>query len=213
MEPPVTGRSMKRILIIDGITGVGKSSVLREVRARREASGQGPAPHVIFEEETLGQIMEQVRDPDWREAPSFESLERVLGRMERELAAEPTRRFLVERFHLTTYALFPRWERLERFDARLAQLGAAQVLLSYPEALAEQRALERVDRREEQWAEGMDAWYGSRAAAVDAVVRSQRRRWEALRKSALPFLHLDTREGDWPRYATTLLAYWTGATE
>jgi len=202
---------MKRILIIDGVTGVGKSSVLREVRARLEA-GPGPSPQVILEDETLGQIMEQVRDPSWREAPTFEALERVLDRMERQLAEEPSRRFIVERFHLTTYALFPKWELLERFDARLARLGAAQVLLSYPEALAEQRAIERADRQEEQWAEGMDAWYGSRSAAVEAVVQSQRRRWEGLRQSVLPFLHLDTREGDWPRYAATLLAFWQGAT-
>ncbi len=202
---------MKRILIIDGITGVGKSSVLREVRARLEA-GQGPAPQVILEDETLGQIMEQVRDPAWRDAPTFEALERVLDRMERQLAEEPSRRFIVERFHLTTYALFPMWELLERFDARLARLGAAQVLLSYPEALAEQRAIERPDRQEEGWAEGMDTWYGSRAAAVEAVVQSQRRRWEGLRQSALPFLHLDTREGDWPGYAATLLTFWRGTT-
>jgi len=202
---------MKRILIIDGITGAGKSSVLREVRARLEA-GPGPMPQVILEEETLGQIMEQVREPAWREAPTFEALERVLDTMERQLAEAPARRFIVERFHLTTYALHPRWELLERFDARLARLGAAQVLLSYPEALAEQRAIERVDRQEEGWAEGMDTWYGSRAAAVEAVVQSQRRRWEGLRHSALPFLHLDTREGDWPRYAATLLAFWQGTT-
>jgi thymidylate kinase len=202
---------MKRILIIDGITGVGKSSVLREVRARLEA-GPGPAPRFIFEDETLGQIMEQVRDPAWREAPTFEALERVLDRMERQLADEPSRCFIVERFHLTTYALHPQWELLERYDARLARLGAAQVLLSYPEALAEQRAIERPDRQEEGWAEGMDTWYGSRAAAVEAVVQSQRRRWEGLRRSALPFLHLDTREGDWPRYAATLLTFWRGTT-
>ena len=193
---------MKRILIIDGITGAGKSSVLRHLRARVEASPEGAATHFIPEDDTLGQLMDQVRDPAWRASPTFEALEAVLKRLERELAAEPARRFVVERFHLTTYALFPKWELLRGYDERLARLGAAQVLLSYPEALAERRAIERVDRVEENWAQGMDAWYGSRAAALEAVLQSQRRRWEGQRESLLPFLHLDTREADWARYSS-----------
>lgn len=203
-------RSTKRILIIDGITGAGKSSVLREVRARIEASPQGPSTRFIFEDDTLGDIMNQVRDPTWRAAPTFEALERILSELERELAANPFRQFIVERFHLTAYALFPEWRYQERFDARLAQLGAVQVLLTYPEDLAEQRAIERADRAEEQWAQGMDAWYGSRSAALTAVIESQRHRWDGLQKSALPFLHIDTREGNWPRYAATLLTFWQG---
>jgi predicted ATPase len=202
---------MTRILIIDGITGAGKSSVLREVRTRLEASPEGSETHFIFEEETIGELMTQVKDPTWRAAPTFEALERVLDRMEQGLSVHPDRKYIVERFHLTAYALFPEWQWLERFDARLARLGAAQVLLSYPEHLAERRAIERVDRQDEQWAQGMDAWYGSRAAALEAVLQSQRNRWNGLRKSALPFLHLDTRAAEWPRYAATLLTFWTGA--
>jgi thymidylate kinase len=201
---------MKRVLIIDGITGAGKSSVLREMRKRMAESSEGHATHFISEDETLGEIMNQVRDPAWRATPTFEALQDVLDRVEQELAMDPARRFIIERFHLTTYALFPEWERLERFDARLARLGAVQVLLSYPEELAEQRAIERADRLEEKWAQGMDAWYGSRVAALDAVIQSQRRRWEGLRKSTLPFLHLDTREAHWPRYGATILAFWRG---
>jgi predicted ATPase len=201
---------MKRILIIDGITGAGKSSVLRELRARIEASPEGAATRFIFEDDTLGQIMDQVRDPGWLASPTFEALEGVLDRMEQELSTEPARRFVIERFHLTTYALFPEWERLARYDERLARLGAAQVLLSYPEEHAERRAIERVDRVEEKWAQGMDAWYGSRAAALEAVLQSQGRRWDGLRKSQLPFLHLDTREADWVRYASTIMTFWAG---
>ncbi|MFL5348901.1 MAG: hypothetical protein ACJ8AT_29230 [Hyalangium sp.] len=202
--------SMKRILIIDGITGAGKSSVLKELRARIEALPEGADTHFIYEDDTLGQIMDQVKDPAWRARPTFEALEGTLQRMERELAASPARSFIVERFHLTTYALFPEWDRLVRFDEWLGRLGTAHLLLSYPEPHAERRAIERVDRQEEQWAQGMDAWYGGREAALDAVIQSQRRRWDGLRKSVLPFLHLDTREGDWARYAATIWTFWAG---
>ncbi len=198
----------KRILIIEGVTGAGKSSVLRELRARIDASPEGAGTRYILEDETLGAIMEQERDPAWRAEPTFEALERVLERMERELAETPSRRFVVERFHLTSYALLPEWSYLERFDDRLARLGTLQVVLTYPEVLVEQRSIERPDRQEERWAQGMDARYGSRSAAIEAVVQSQRRRCEGMRKSHLQFLQLDTREPDWAQCAEIALGFW-----
>jgi hypothetical protein len=80
------------------------------------------------------------------------------------------------------------------------------VLLSYPELLAEDRSIERADRP--AWAPGMDGWYGSRDKAIEAVLTSQRLRWEALSKTRLPFLHLDTRERAWPSYARAIRELW-----
>ena len=75
-----------------------------------------------------------------------------------------------------------------------------------PEDLAEGRSIYRADR--ESWDEGMAKWYGSRENAIEAVRTSQIRRREGLAKSRLPFLHVDTREQDWARYAETIRAYW-----
>lgn len=83
------------------------------------------------------------------------------------------------------------------------------VLLTFPPELAELRSIQRDDRKD--WAQGMDKWYGSRTQAVEAVVESQRRRWEGLERTKLPVLHIDTREQDWRRYAETVMAYWMGA--
>jgi hypothetical protein len=199
---------MHRILILDGVTGAGKSSVLKELQARLEASSEAASVSVILEEETIGDLMQQVRDPAWQRCPTFEALDRVLRQLEEGLAGSASRAFLVERFHLTYFALFPRWEHFERYDARLAQLGAAHVLLTFPEALIEARSIARPERAAEGWAQGMAAWYGSHEAAVRAALSSQRGRWEALGRTALPFLHIDTREQDWPRYAETILRYW-----
>jgi hypothetical protein len=171
-------------------------------------SPHGQSAEFIYEDDTLGDIMDQVRDPRWRKAPSFDALESVVTRVEKELAAEPPRRFVLERFHLTAYALHPDWRRLKRYDRRLATLGAKQILLTYPCGLAEARAIERLDRDDRQWAAGMDDWYGSRRSAVAAVVQSQRRRWSALQRSALPFLHVDTREKRWASYAQAALVFW-----
>jgi len=199
---------LSRILVVDGVTGAGKSSVLRALRSVLDVSPRGALTEFIYEDDTLGDIMDQVRDPEWRKAPSFGALEAVLTRVERELAAVPSRRFVLERFHLTAYALYPDWRRLKRYDRRLAELGARQILLTYPSELAETRAIERPDRQGDQWSAGMDDWYGSRRSAVAAVIQSQRRRWTALQRSALPFLHVDTREKRWTSYAQSALSFW-----
>lgn len=200
---------LSRILVVDGVTGAGKSSVLRALRSVLDVSPHGALTEFIYEDDTLGDIMDQVRDPEWRKAPSFGALEAIITRVEKELAAVPSRRFVLERFHLTAYALYPDWRRLKRYDRRLAELGARQILLTYPSELAETRAIERPDREGEQWSAGMDDWYGSRRSAVAAVIRSQRRRWSALQRSALPFLHVDTREKRWTSYAQSALSFWT----
>jgi predicted ATPase len=199
---------LSRVLVVDGVTGAGKSSVLRALRSFLDVSPRGPLTEFIYEDDTLGDIMDQVRDPEWRKAPSFDALEAVVMRVEKALAAVPSRRFVLERFHLTAYALHPDWKRLKQYDRRLANLGARQILLTYPSCLAEKRAIERPDRDSQQWSAGMDDWYGSRRSAVAAVVQSQRRRWSALQRSALPFLHVDTRENRWTSYAEATLVFW-----
>jgi hypothetical protein len=192
------------VLIVDGVTGAGKTSVIAELRRRLPAEVE-----FIPEDDTLGDLMDQIRDEAWRAQPVFPALEGVLTRLEKALAENPQRRFLVERFHLTGYALFPEWKWYECFDARLRALGASIVLLTYPPHLAEARSIRRPDR--EAWDTGMDAYYGSRDAAVGAVLDSQRLRWEGLLKTHLPFLHIDTRTQEWRRCAATVHAYWTAA--
>jgi hypothetical protein len=200
---------LSQIVIIEGVTGAGKSSVIAELQTRLTDKYQSIQFRLILEEETLGDLMEQYRDPVWRANPHFASLESVLSGLESGASAsDGPSLVLVERFHLTAFALLPRWSLLRRFDERLARLEAVHVLLTYPPSLAEQRAILRPDRT--GWAVGMDDWYGSRTAAVRAAIVSQKRRWHGLTLSALPFLHLDTREQMWPRYADTILTFCLG---
>jgi thymidylate kinase len=129
---------MNRVLIVEGVTGAGKSSVLAELRRRLDDT------EFVMEEETLGDLMNQVRHTAWRQQPTFEALESVLTRVERESDS-----FLIERFHLTAYALFPEWKHYQGFDDRLQRLAAAMVLLTFPEHQANERSISRPDR--ENW--------------------------------------------------------------
>lgn len=204
-------RPRSDVLVVEGVTGAGKSSVLREI-VRALSKRGGPVPTVIPEDDTLGRIMSQARDPAWRGAPTFEALEQTLDWIESGSLREGLgARFLVERFHLTAYALHPDWSCFAPYDARLAAMRARLVLLTYPEAMAAERSLDRPDRVGERWADEMASWYGSREAAVAAVRDSLRRREEALALTALPHLVLDTTDRDWTRLAAAALAFWDDA--
>ena len=199
---------MTKIAIIDGVTGAGKTSVVTLV-AEICRSSCWDEVLVIDEDRTLGNIMDQYQTPDWQANPTFEAIESTVMFLEQMSASpRPDRKLiLVERLHLTTYALFPKWEKLRVFDVRLGRLDAMNVLLTFPPGEIEARSIERPDRLNQDWAAMMDRWLGSRTNAVREIGRSQQRRWRALALSRLPFLHIDTRRRDWTRYATTMVSF------
>jgi hypothetical protein len=199
---------LTRIAIIDGVTGAGKTSALGLLET---ICRKGPWEKVIVidEDRTLGNIMDQFQDPAWRAAPTFEAIESTVAFLEQTAASAGASRqlILVERLHLTTYALFPKWKYLQTFDQRLQKLDAVNVLLTFPPGEVETRSIERPDRADHNWAAGMDQWLGSRSNAVRDIRRSQQRRWQALKFSRLPFLHIDTRKRRWMQYARTIATY------
>lgn len=196
------------MLIVEGVTGAGKTSLIREIERQLREQGE-PLPSIVLEDDTLGDIMDQSRDPAWRRAPTFEALDATLDRIESTSLREGLGgSFVVERFHLTTYALFPQWEHLRPYDDRLARMSARSVLLVYPEADAVRRSLDRPDRVDEGWREAMIAHYGGYDAALEAIRTSQRRRVEALALTRVPTLPLDSAGGDFSRLAARALAFW-----
>lgn len=126
-QAPLATRIPPPILIIDGVTGAGKTSVVTELRSRMP-----PTVEFILEDDTLGDLMDLIRDPLWRAQPTFAALDSVLLRLEGGIANANDARFVVERFHLTAFALFPQWEYYQTYDERLGKLGAAMVLLTFP---------------------------------------------------------------------------------
>jgi thymidylate kinase len=199
---------LTKIAIIDGVTGAGKTSVLT-LLAENCHKGHWDEVVVIDEDRTLGNILDQYQNPEWCANPTFEAIEATVAFLEQMSAPENAdgKLILVERLHLTTYALFPKWEKLRSFDQRLGRLNAVNVLLTFPPRETEARSIERPDRADQNWAARMDQWLGSRRNAVLEIRRSQQRRWQALAFSRLSFLHIDTRGRDWMRYAKTITAF------
>jgi hypothetical protein len=194
---------MRRLLIIEGVTGTGKSRTIAMLAdwARRV----GHPVHVIDEDLTMGSFLEDVRVPSWRERPAFPGLDAGFAAVERLRREDERALVVLERFHLTVYALFSHWRLVRQYDRALHALGAAQVLLDYRPALTEQRSVLCPDRS--GWADEMDEYYGGRLLAIAAVRQSQANRRRALLMSELPYLHLDNSGGNWDDCAAAILAY------
>ena len=116
--------------------------------------------------------------------------------------------FVLERFHLSYYALLPDWELYAGFDERLARLNCLTVLLSIPEQDLARRSLDRKDRAGTSWTEDMITHFGSRESVLGAVIQSVRRRREAARMSRLPLIEIETGSGSWSDYASEIVEAW-----
>ena len=182
-------------VVLEGLTGTGKSQTL----AAMARLGLTPA-RVVPEEETFGELMDEVAAAEARAGGPLDALaaRRLLGRLDEVLDSVVRREddFLLERFHLSYHAVFPPWERYAAIDAELAERGVELVLLCVPETALRERSLLRREHGGRDW-QGLCAHYGSEAAAMNALRRSQERRIEALARSRMRSRVIDTSAMDW----------------
>ena len=183
-------------ILLEGLTGTGKSQTLAAMRRL------GLLPElVVREEETLGEVMDEIDGEIVDPSKLTRRLASVCARLEREPAN--ARSFLLERFHLSYYALAPTWAFYDDLDARLFALGASIVLLVVPEADLRTRSLLREEHGGTDW-QGFCAHFGSERSALDALRASQDRRIEALARSRLPHTVIDTSAKAWDAYARAI---------
>ncbi|MBI3547856.1 MAG: hypothetical protein HY078_02265 [Elusimicrobia bacterium] len=196
-------------LILEGVTGSGKTEVLRRVLADSRVPALLKEGRVFGEDETFGESLSELRDPNLNDVQRCARLRRVM----QILASESMKRgdrfgFLLERFHPSYYAVMPTWKLYANIDDALARLGCRLVLLSYPAELAEERALAPRPGDAEDRAAGLAAHFGSRSGAVHAVQESQRARLEMMARSRLPYTIIDTAGKDWDAYSRTAVDFW-----
>jgi chloramphenicol 3-O-phosphotransferase len=195
-----------RGLILEGVTGAGKSSTLAALARCAARPPWLEAARVVTEEETLGELMsEDLQDPSRSVAERVARLTRILALVSGAPPGAPA--FLLERFHLSYYALQPDWAPYVAMDADLAERGFRQVLLTIPEAEIRRRSLHRVDRAEEAWARGMIEYFGSEALALEALLASRSRRLDCCAWTRLPTLILDTSAMAWDEVALRIAEF------
>jgi hypothetical protein len=188
-------------IVIEGVTGAGKTETLRALTKDRRFGLLLAQGHVFGEEQTFGEVMAEI-------STDVLSAERHLRRMHKILeTVDLARGFVFERFHLSYYALLPHWRLYEAIDRELAKLDTHLVLLVVPESLQRTRCLFRTDRSAE-WTTGMINHFGSIDTATSAIRDSQRRRLEALNSTLLRSTVIDTTDQRWSDYSDSIINTW-----
>ena len=196
-------------ILLEGVTGAGKTQTILALMRHREFSALLGSGRVFDEDETFGEVMTEIQELGISSDHHVRRLEDVLALMERGAGRYRDRvGFVLERFHLSYYALLPDWNLYVAFDERLARLNCLTVLLQIPEQDLAHRCLDREDRAGTTWSADMITHYGSRAEVLEAIVQSTRRRREAAQKSRLPVLEIDTGSKSWEEYADEVVEAW-----
>lgn len=195
-------------IVLDGVTGAGKSQTLAALERHPkflELLGNG---RVFMEEETLGEVMDELGELHVPPSKHLWRLERVLNEITTDASSEP-RGYVLERFHWSYYALLPNWDLYKAMDAQLREWNFKTVLLTIAPEDFVARSLERADRDAMEWTEGMIGFYGSREKVLEAMRVSQAQRREAMALSKMPALEIDTGAKDWARYAEQIVEFWS----
>lgn len=158
-------------ILIEGVTGAGKTQTLRALMHHQQFSTLLGSGRVFDEDETFGEVMTEIQERGIPHHHYLRRMENVLEQLEQGGTNERTSgSFVLERFHLSYYALVPDWDLYANFDERLNRLNCTTVLLHIPEQELENRCLDREDRAGTAWIDTMVTHFGSRRAVMDAVV-------------------------------------------
>ena len=186
------------VLILEGVTGSGKSSTVQALAAC--------ASFRLYDEwQTFDDFLTQFwDDPSAAALREIRRLESILTEIEKS----PREDYLLERFHFSPIALGsdPAW--YQSINERCAALHCKTAVLTVPEEQLRCRSLNRKEHGARDW-QALIARYGSEQAAIGLIRAAQNHRIEAVKRSGLPYLLVDTTAMAWREYSTEL-ARWVG---
>lgn len=196
---------MAKGLIIEGIAGAGKSTILKKLQTDSEFLKYTSKISVFEEEKTLGQLVSELRDPKMSDTDRCDRLWSMLALVEAELAHG--RFVILERFHHSYYALMPQWNLVEQIDKILNASGFVCAFLDYPSSLAEERFFYRPEMHDGGWITTLEDWYGSKQSAIEACLESQANRLKSVELSSITTLKLNTQKKTWGNYCAGIVDF------
>jgi hypothetical protein len=196
---------MARVLI-EGVTGAGKTQTLHALLRHPRFPRLLGTGRVFTEEETLGEVMSELEQPEVPKHVHLRRLRSVLGILREGASTSGSSwGFVLERFHLSYYALLPEWHLYSELDQQLVDLDCTTVLLTMPDSVIHERSLARVDRKDTPWEKEMTEHFGSESAAIEAITESQERRRAAARLTGTTVHEMSTLARDWSGYADAII--------
>jgi thymidylate kinase len=187
------------VLIIEGVTGTGKTSVIAALQALSRFE-------LIDEVATFDDFMtEFFADPTAAAHRAHDRMAAILDKIEEHAHSK---HYLLERFHFSQLALGSELKWYQDLNERCEALAAKVAVLVLPKNEIARRSLYRLEHGGKDWQNLIDR-YGSEAKALRAIKDSQGARIRAVEKSCLQHRKLDTTEKAWRRYAMDI-ADWAG---
>ncbi len=192
---------MKNGIIIEGISGAGKSKVISEIK-KIMAGRPTEKLEVIHETRTYGELMDELKDASRTDRDRCERLDSVCEL----IACETGKFFIIERFHPSYYAVMPDRALYEKIDSQMAAMGFKLALLSYRDENLRERAFNHADGGP-GLDERIEKYFGGASAAMDKFVDSKRKREEYLKLTRMEHIVIMTDEMNWHEYAVRILEF------
>jgi hypothetical protein len=191
-------RQPANILIIEGVTGAGKSSTIGSLQKIAKF-------HLIDEDATFGDfLLEFFADPDGAARKARDRMMRIID----DITGDDLGRVVLERFHFSMLALGSGWHWYRDIDKRCAALNCKVINMVVPPELIAQRSLRRDEYGGEDW-QRLIPYYGSEESALNVLRQAQRLRIEALSESLLESNSIETGRKAWDAYACEITS-WLG---
>lgn len=186
-------------LIIEGLSGCGKSTIIRNLT---KTFNKRNISHTVFDEEkTFGNLMDEIKDES-----AIDKCFR-LNNVIQEIKQLNNELIIFERFHLSYYAVLSDWDLYSDIDLELGKNNFAIVLLTYNDNLIPERALNHFDIKNTDSLKLFIEYFGSLENAINAYKESQNKRIEALNKTKLDYIKIDTSEKSWTGYEQKILNF------
>lgn len=192
-------------LIIEGVAGTGKSTIVSRLRDNNSFKRLKPSFKIIYEELTTGELVAELRDERLSDQDRYSRLTQLMPTIQTRQASGE---FLVlERFHPTFFALMPECTLFESFDQQLLKLNFGLVLLDFPNNNFGDRSFFRPEMENQNWSKNLIEWYGSQEASILAFIESQERRRKFLEVTKLKSILIDTSERNWEAYIKSIIKF------
>lgn len=208
-------------LILEGISGTGKTSLLRGILAHPVWQNKNSLSSVVLTEHQTQRVLERKAREEGlvlndhlnllgSHIGYLEDLNAQLDQMQWCQAGQTAMRipFLLERFHLTHGTDYNHitWSHLESLDSRLAPLNGKIVLLTASPAALKQRLF---SRRNEAWRSYIQRFGSTPGEILDYYVSRQEQLIHLADKSCLEVMRFDTSRLGVAEIVDQILSDWS----
>jgi thymidylate kinase len=191
-------------LILEGISGTGKSAVLESLLAHPHMQQLPALSRLVLTEHHTQRVLEILEQQEVLDSTHHISLledlvsfiERMQSRTSSRGWNEPGLQsydlfFLMERFHLTHVFRFPdmNWNQVAHIDQRMRKIGAVLCLLTVDADILEERLFSRENTC---WLRYLKRYGETPDAVVNAFMQRQTLAIRLAEQSSLPSIQLNT---------------------